>query len=115
MRLLQNLLTIFTMILFSSLVMAQDPNYLEFKTIDEENNIESSPLQKFYFSHQEISSGEETRGFHLSVNSLSLHEKTSFNLSVFQNRQELVERFGSGRCFRIFHSFNKKDQEFGHL
>ena len=40
MRLLQNLLIIFTMILFSSLVMAQDPNYLEFKTIDEENNIE---------------------------------------------------------------------------
>ena len=40
MRLLQNLLTIFTMILFSSLGMAQDPNYREFKTNDEENNIE---------------------------------------------------------------------------
>ena len=51
----------------------------------------------------------------LSVNSLSIQEKTSFNLSVFQNRQELVERFGSGGCFRIFHTFNQKDQEFGHL
>ena len=40
MRLLQNLLTIFTVILFSSLAMAQDPNYPEFKTNDEENNIE---------------------------------------------------------------------------
>ena len=40
MRLLQNLLTIFTVILFSSLAMAQDPNYREFKTNDEENNIE---------------------------------------------------------------------------
>ena len=40
MRLLQNLLTIFTMTLFSSLAMAQDPNYREFKTNDEENNIE---------------------------------------------------------------------------
>ena len=40
MRLLQNLLTIFTVILFSSLAMAQDPNYREFKTNDEEYNIE---------------------------------------------------------------------------
>ena len=40
MRLLQNLLTIFTMILFWSLAMAQDLNYREFKTNDEENNIE---------------------------------------------------------------------------
>ena len=31
------------------------------------------------------------------------------------NRQKLVERFGSGGCFRLFHSFSQKDQEFGHL
>ena len=40
MRLLQNLLTIFTVILFSSLAMAQESTYREFKTNDEENNIE---------------------------------------------------------------------------
>jgi len=31
------------------------------------------------------------------------------------NRQKLVERFGSGGCFRLFHSFSQKDQKFGHL
>jgi hypothetical protein len=30
------------------------------------------------------------------------------------NRQKLVERFGSGGCFRLFHSLSQKDQEFGH-
>ena len=66
-------------------------------------------------SHQEIPAWEEERRFHLPFNSLSLHEKTSFNLPVFPNRQKLVERFGSGRCFRILHSFSQKDQKFGHL
>jgi len=28
------------------------------------------------------------------------------------NRQKLVERFGSGGCFRLFHSLSQKDQEF---
>jgi hypothetical protein len=28
------------------------------------------------------------------------------------NRQKLVERFGGGRCFRLFHSLSQKDQEF---
>ena len=82
---------------------------------DEENHIESSSFQKFHLSHQEIPAWEEKRGFHLSVNSLSLHEKTSLHLPVFPNRQELVERFGCWGCFRIFHSFNQKDQKFGHL
>jgi hypothetical protein len=31
------------------------------------------------------------------------------------NRQKLVERFGGGRCFRLFHSLSQKDQKFGHL
>ena len=82
---------------------------------DEENNIESSSFQKFHCSHQEIPAWEKTRGFHLSVNSLSLHEKTSLHLPVFQNRQKLVEGFRCWGCFWIFHSFHSEDQKFGHL
>ena len=33
----------------------------------------------------------------------------------FPNRQELVERFGSEGCFRIFHTFHTENQKFGHL
>ena len=40
MKVLQNLLTILTLISLPALVSAQDPNYGEFKTDDEENNIE---------------------------------------------------------------------------
>ena len=40
MRVLQNLLILMTIISLPTLVFAQDPNYREFKTNDEENNIE---------------------------------------------------------------------------
>ena len=75
MRLFQNLLITLTIISFPALVMAQDPNYREFKTNDEENNIEifkrSSPsvvhitnsrlIRSFYsLNPQEVPQGTGT-------------------------------------------------------
>ena len=75
MRLFQNLLITLIIISFPALVMAQDPNYREFKTNDEENNIEifkrSSPsvvhitnsrlIRSFYsLNPQEVPQGTGT-------------------------------------------------------